>query len=181
HAESPITGRRWTIEHGFIPTEDQFPRMRALGLTVTAQNHLYVAAPSLVSYWGPDRAVLTTPVGWYVSEEIPVSLGTDSPVIPHNPFWVLYHFATRGTISAGVMGPEHAVGRMGALDLMTRGYAFQVFEEAERGTLRPGMQADLTVLTGDYLTVSDASLQDLQSVLTVVGGRIVHQSIEEEL
>ncbi len=181
HAESPITGRRWTIEHGFIPTEDQFPRMRALGLTVTAQNHLYVAAPSLVSYWGPHRAALTTPVGWYVSEEIPVSLGTDSPVIPHNPFWVLYHFATRGTLSAGVMGREHAVGRTGALDLMTRGYAFQVFEEAERGTLRPGMKADLAVLSGDYLTVSDESLQDLQSVLTVVGGRIVHQRVEEGL
>lgn len=177
--DSPIGDLRWTIEHGFIPAPDHFPRLRALGLTVTAQNHLYVAAPSLVSYWGPDRAALTTPVGWYVSEGVPVSLGTDSPVIPYNPFWVLYHFATRGTISAGVMGADYAVSRLDALDRMTRGYAYQVFEEGERGSLGPGMKADLSVLTGDYLTVADEAVQDLESELTVLGGRIVHRRGQE--
>ena len=150
-----IRGRRWTIEHGFIPAPDHFDRLRALGVTVTAQNHLFVAAPSLVDYWGAARAALTTPVGLYAAEGIPVSLGTDSPVIPHNPFHVLYHFATRGTLSAGVMGAEHAVTREEALLLMTAGYAYQVFAEAERGTLAPGMAADLAVLSGDYRTVAD--------------------------
>ena len=42
--DEPINGLRWVIEHGFIPRDDHFPRMRALGLSVTAQNHLYVAA-----------------------------------------------------------------------------------------------------------------------------------------
>ncbi|NNM32864.1 MAG: amidohydrolase [Gemmatimonadetes bacterium] len=179
HEDSPITGRRWTIEHGFIPAPDHFPRILDLGVTVTAQNHLYVAAPSLVSYWGADRAALTTPVGWYVSEGVPVSLGTDSPVIPYNPFWVLYHFATRGTISAGVMGAGHAVSRMDALERMTMGYAYQVFEERERGSLRPGMKADFAVLTGDYLTVPDESIQDLQSELTVLGGRVTYRFQDE--
>jgi hypothetical protein len=170
-----IVGRRWTIEHGFIPAPDQFERMRDLGLTVTAQNHLYVAAPSLVQYWGADRAALTTPVGRYVEERVPVSLGTDSPVIPYNPFWVLYHFVTRGTLSAGVMGPEHAVDRLEALRLMTAGFAYQTFDEERRGKLLPGMQADLAVLSGDYLTVPEEAIQDLRSELTVVGGRIVFE------
>jgi hypothetical protein len=170
-----IVGRRWTIEHGFIPAPDQFGRMRDLGLTVTAQNHLYVAAPSLVQYWGAERAALTTPLGRYVEERVPVSLGTDSPVIPYNPFWVLYHFVTRGTLSAGVMGPEHAVDRLEALRLMTAGFAYQTFDEERRGKLLPGMQADLAVLSGDYLTVPDEAIQDLRSELTVVGGRIVFE------
>lgn len=173
-----IVGKRWTIEHGFIPASDQFARMRALGLTVTAQNHLYLAAPSLVDYWGAERAALTTPVGLYVEERVPVSLGTDSPVIPYNPFWVLYHFATRGTISAGIMGAEYAVDRLEALDLMTNGYAHQVFDEANRGKLTPGMLADLSVLSADYLTIPDEEIQDLKSVLTLVGGRIVHDARE---
>jgi hypothetical protein len=110
-----------------------------------------------------------------VEERVPVSLGTDSPVIPYNPFWVLYHFVTRGTLSAGVMGPEHAVDRLEALRLMTAGFAYQTFDEERRGKLLPGMQADLAVLSGDYLTVPDEAIQDLRSELTVVGGRIVFE------
>ena len=173
-ARRPIGERRWTIEHGFIPAPDQFERMRRLGLTVTAQNHLYVAAPSLVDYWGAARAALTTPVGLYVAERVPVSLGTDSPVIPHNPWHVLYHFTTRGTISAGTMGAEYAVTREEALRLMTSGYAYQVFAESERGTLAPGMAADLAVLSDDYMAVAEDRMGDIVAVVTVVDGRIVH-------
>ena len=88
---------------------------------------------------------------------------------------MLYHFATRGTISAGVMGAEHAVSRLDALDRMARGYAYQVFEEEERGSLRPGMKADFAVLSGDYLTVPDEAIQDMRSELTVLGGRVVYR------
>lgn len=173
-ARRPIGERRWTIEHGFIPAPDQFERMRRLGLTVTAQHHLYVAAPSLVDYWGAARAALTTPVGLYVAERVPVSLGTDSPVIPHNPWHVLYHFTTRGTISTGTMGAEYAVTREQALRLMTLGYAYQVFAESERGTLAPGMAADLAVLSDDYMAVAEDRMGDIVAVVTVVDGRIVH-------
>ena len=54
NAERSIAGKRWTIEHGFIPQTDQFPRMKALGLVISAQNHLYLAGPSLVAYWGAE-------------------------------------------------------------------------------------------------------------------------------
>lgn len=173
-ARRPIGERRWTIEHGFIPAPDQFERMRRLGLTVTAQHHLYVAAPSLVDYWGAKRAALTTPVGLYVAERVPVSLGTDSPVMPQNPWHVLYHFATRGTLSAGVMGAEYAVTREEALRLMTTGYAYQVFAESERGTLAPGMAADLAVLSADYMAASEDRMRDIVAVVTIVDGRVVH-------
>ena len=113
HADAPIDGLRWVIEHGFIPRDDHFPRMRALGLSVTAQNHLYVAAPSLVKYWGAWRAAWTTPVRSYLDAGIPVSLGTDSPVVPWDPWWMLHHFTTRGTISAGVLDPSQAISPRG--------------------------------------------------------------------
>ena len=175
-ADDPIADRRWTIEHGFIPAADQFEPMRRLGLTVTAQHHLYVAAPSLVDYWGAERAALTTPLDYYLREGVPVSLGSDSPVVPHHPLAVLHHFATRGTISAGIMGAEHAVGRLEALRAMTAGYAYLVFAESERGTLAPGMAADLAVLSGDYLGVPDEDVPGLRALLTVVDGRVVHDA-----
>lgn len=169
----PIEGRRWVIEHGFIPRADQFPRMRALGLLVSAQDHLYVAAPSLIEYWGEERAEWTTPLRAYLDAGIPVSLGTDSPVVPYDPWWVLHHFTTRGTISAGVMGGDQRVSRIEALRAMTEGYAYLTFSEDRRGTLEVGKLADLAVTAESYLDCADPCLETMQVDMTVVGGRVV--------
>ena len=173
NADAPLQGLRWVIEHGFIPRDDQFPRMRALGLSVAAQDHLYLAAPSLAEYWGEDRAAWTTPLRAYLDADIPVSLGTDSPVVPYDPWWVLHHFTTRETISAGVFGADQRVTRLEALRAATEGYAYLTFSEDERGSLEVGKLADLAVTAMDYLTCADPCLESMQVDLTVVGGRIV--------
>ena len=173
NADAPLQGLRWVIEHGFIPRDDQFPRMRALGLSVSAQDHLYLAAPSLAAYWGEDRAAWTTPLRAYLDADIPVSLGTDSPVVPYDPWWVLHHFTTRETISAGVFGADQRVTRLEALRAATEGYAYLTFSEDERGSLEVGKLADLAVTAMDYLTCADPCLESMQVDLTVVGGRIV--------
>jgi predicted amidohydrolase YtcJ len=172
---SPISDARWVIEHGFIPRDDQFPRMRALGLAVSAQDHLYLAAPSLVQYWGEDRAAWTTPLRAYLDAEVPVSLGTDAPVVPYDPWWVLHHFTTRGTISAGVTGVDQAVDRLEALRAMTAGYAWLTFSERERGTLGPGMLADLIVTAEPYLTCQDPCLETMEVDLTLLGGQVIFE------
>lgn len=175
NADAPITGQRWVIEHGFIARDDQFPRMRDLGLAVTAQHHLYVAAPSLVEYWGADRAAWTTPVRAYLDAGIPVSLGSDSPVVPWDPWSVLHHFTTRGTISAGVHGAAQRISREEALRAMTQGYAHLTFEEADKGSLEPGRLADLIVTAEHYLDCADPCLETMQVDMTVVGGRVVYE------
>ena len=134
NAESSIASSRWVIEHGFIPRSDQFPRMKDLGLTVSAQNHLYLAAPSLIEYWGEERAAWTTPVRAYLDNGIPLSLGTDSPVVPYDPWWALHHFTTRETISSGVVGADQRISRDEALRSATEGYAYLTFSEDHRGT-----------------------------------------------
>ena len=175
NADAPIDDLRWVIEHGFLPRDDHFPRMRALGLSVTAQNHLYVAAPSLVKYWGAQRAAWTTPVRAYLDAGIPVSLGTDSPVVPWDPWWMLHHFTTRGTISAGVLDPSQRITREEALEAVTRSYAHLTFEEEKKGTLEVGMAADLVVTADHVLECEDPCLESMQVDLTVVGGRVVYE------
>jgi hypothetical protein len=173
--ERSIVERRFAIEHGFIPREDQFPRMKALGVHVAAQNHLYLAAPSLVKYWGSSRARRVTPLRAYLDAGIAVSLGTDAPVVPYPPLWVLYHFITRDTISAGVMGEDQKVSREEALRAMTLGGAALTFEESEKGTLEAGKFADLVVLEEDILTCPPERIRDMGIVLTMVGGRVVYR------
>ncbi|NCG32793.1 MAG: amidohydrolase family protein, partial [Proteobacteria bacterium] len=148
-------------------------RMRELQLVVSAQDHLYLAAPSLVEYWGRDRAGLTTPLRAFLDAEVPVSLGTDSPVVPYDPWWVLHHFTTRGTISAGVVGADQKVTRLEALRAATAAYAYLTFSEDELGTLEGGKLADVVVTAENYLTCPDPCLETMLVDLTVVGGRVV--------
>lgn len=170
---APLDGERWVLEHGFIPREDHFTVMRELGVVASVQDHLYLAAPSLVEYWGAERAAWTTPLRAYLEEDVPVSLGTDSPVVPYDPWWVLHHFTTRGTISAGVLDDAQAVSRLDALRAATEGYAYLVFAENRRGTLAPGKLADLIVTAESYLDCPDPCLESMEVDFTVVGGEIV--------
>jgi hypothetical protein len=176
NAEESIVDERWGIEHGFIPQPDQFERMNALGLYISAQNHLYVAGPSLEDYWGPERAGWTTPVKAYLDAQVPISGGTDAPVIPYPPAWVIYHFVTRDTISGGVMGADQRISREDALRLITRNYAYLTFEEGTKGTIEPGRYADMVVIDRNIMTVPEQQIRDMKVLLTVVGGEIVYRN-----
>lgn len=172
-AERTIADRRWTVEHAFIGRPDHLPRLRELGVSLSVQDHLYVAGPSLVDYWGPKRAARTTPVREYLDAGLRVSSGTDSPVIPYNPFWTLYHFTTRNTLSAGVLGPEQAVTVEEALRMATAGYAHLAMDEADDGTLEVGKRADLAVIDVNPLSATPEALRDASAWLTMVDGEVV--------
>jgi predicted amidohydrolase YtcJ len=175
NADRSIAGKRWTIEHGFIPQADQFPRMKALDLVISAQDHLYLAGPSLVSYWGAKRAAWTTPVRAYLDRGFVVAGGTDSAVVPYPPLWVLYHFVTRDTISGGVLGAEQRITRTEALRIETINNAYLTFEERVKGSIEPGKLADLVVLPEDILTCPAKNIEQMRVAMTMVGGKIVYQ------
>lgn len=175
HQEKPIVGRRWTIEHGFLPRPEHYSRINRLGVVVAAQNHLYVAGPSLQKYWGRRRAERVTPLRTYLDNQVMVSAGTDSPVIPYNPFYVIYHFVTRDTISGGVFGPDQRLSRQEALRLITINNAYLSFEEQVKGSLEPGKVADLVVLSDDIMTCPEKEIPNLSVLLTMVQGQIVYQ------
>lgn len=170
-----IKGKRWTIEHFFIARPDHFPRAKALGIAVSAQDHLYLAAPSMAKYWGRARAENVTPVRTFLDQGLLVAGGTDSPVIPYNPFWAMYHFITRDTISDGVYGPGQRITREDALKLYTINNARLTFEDNAKGSIETGKLADLVVLSADYLEVPVKQIQSIKPLATVVGGRFVYE------
>jgi predicted amidohydrolase YtcJ len=175
NADRSIAGKRWTVEHGFIPQADQFPRMKALDLVISAQDHLYLAGPSLVTYWGAKRAAWTTPVRAYLDRGFVVAGGTDSAVVPYPPLWVIYHFVTRDTISGGVLGTDQRITRTEALRIETINNAYLTFEERVKGSIEPGKFADLVVLPEDILTCPAKNIEQMKVAMTMVGGKIVYQ------
>jgi hypothetical protein len=173
NAEQSIVDRRWSIEHAFIGRPDHLPRMKALGVAIAAQHHLFLAGPSLVKYWGAARAGITTPAKMYLDAQLPVSSGSDAPVVPYPPLWTLYHFITRDTISGGVLGAEQRVTRQQALRMATINNAWLNMEERTKGSIEPGKFADLVILDVDPLTVPEPRLRDARVLATLVGGKVV--------
>jgi predicted amidohydrolase YtcJ len=178
NAERPIAGRRWGIEHAFIGRRDHLPRMKNLGLFLSLQDHLYLAGPSLVKYWGRQRAFLTTPVKMYVDAGLPVSGGTDSSVVPYSPLWVIYHFVTRDTISGGPMGVDQKISREDALRMVTRNHWYLTFEENTKGIIAPGRFADMVVLPEDIMTVPAKRIEQMRVMMTMVGGKVVYRDAD---
>src|SRR5580765_807804 len=175
NAEKSIAGRRWALEHGFIAQPDQIARLKKLDLVISAQDHLYLARPSLVNYWGPARAARTTPMRAFIDAGFVVAGGTDSAVVPYPPLWVLYHFITRDTISGGVLGADQKITRREALQVETINNAYLTFEESAKDSIEPGKLADLVVLPEDILTCAEKHIEQMHVAMTMVGGAVVYR------
>ena len=107
--------------------------MKKLDLILSVQDHLYLAAPALEKYWGRARADRVTPLKTYLDNDFLVVGGTDSPVVPFNPFWEMYNFLTRDTIAGGVYGPaERVTSRTTLLRMITINYAKLIGEKVRR-------------------------------------------------
>ena len=175
--DTSIKGKRWSVEHAFVSRPEQVARLKALDIAVSAQDHLYLAAPVLKKYWGWETASEVTPVKTYLDAGLLVAGGTDSPVVPFNPFWNLYHMASRDTISDGVYGADQKIAsRPLLLKLVTINYAKLIGEESTRGSIEPGKLADFAVLTDDFLTVKPETIRDMKALSTWVGGREVYRA-----
>jgi predicted amidohydrolase YtcJ len=173
--QKSISGQRWTIEHAFITRPDQIERIKELDIVISAQSHLYLAGASLVDYWGDKRASNVAPVRLWLDANIPVGGGTDNklPYEPENPITTFYHWVSRDTVSAGILGEEHAISREEALRIGTLGVAYLTFEDDIKGTLTPGKLADLVVLSQDIMTVPVDQIMDTRVLATMVGGAFV--------
>ena len=174
NAEHAIGGKRWAIEHLFVSRPEQLVRMKKLGLILSVQDHLYLAAPALKNYLGAARASQITPVKTFLDAGFLVVGGTDSPVVPFNPFFAYYHFLTRDTISDGVYGANQRVtSREDLLRMITINYATLTGESDIKGSIEPGKLADFAVLSEDLLTVAEGKIPTVRAMLTYVGGREV--------
>jgi hypothetical protein len=97
-------------------------------------------------------------------------------ISPHNP-WFALHYATTGLNVLGQqINPGQQLTRQQALHAYTRGNAWYLNREDVLGSIEKGKFADLVVLDKDYFTVSDAAMRDIRPILTVIDGRIVHDT-----
>ena len=171
-----IAPKRWSIEHGHYTRPDQFKRIKDLGLVISTQFHPYMSAQNMIYYWGEERASKTMRMRDWLDAGLMVGGGSDWTLLPANPFWMIYFWVTRDTRLGGLSGPDQRISRAEALRVMTINNAYITFEENIKGSLEPGKLADLLVLSDDILTVPEAEIKEITPLLTVLGGKVVHQT-----
>jgi predicted amidohydrolase YtcJ len=111
---------------------------------------------------------------------VPLAFGSDWPVAPLDPLLGIYAAVTRATLDGKHPNgwfPEEKLTVGEALRAYTAGSAFAAFEEKEKGTISPGKLADLVVLSDDLFSIPPERIKDARVVLTVVGGKVVYQTM----
>jgi hypothetical protein len=105
---------------------------------------------------------------------VPYGLGSDGTIVAAvNPFLTLWQYTT-GKILPDKVLHKTPLTREQALIAHTRTNAWLMFMENDIGTIEAGKFADLVVLDRDYLTVDADDIRNIQPVITMVGGRVVH-------
>lgn len=173
-AEAPRWDHRHTLQHCQMADENQFRRMRSLGLCANLfSNHIF--------YWGdahyaltmgPERASRMDAVGTAERLGVPFALHSDAPITPIGPLFSAWCAVNRRTASGRVLGENECIGVAEALRAITLGAAYTLKLDGEIGSIEAGKRADFAVLEEDPLLVSPSALKDVPIWGTVLGGRI---------
>jgi predicted amidohydrolase YtcJ len=175
--EIPLRGRRWVISHiSTIPPRD-IERIVRMGLVLTTHtnNYLYKGLHAQAQRLPPERHGEIVPLRSLLNAGVKVSLATDNvPVSPFLPIWQTIARTSYQTKER--IGASEALSRADALRCATVGGAYLTFDENKKGSLEVGKLADLAVVSADPLVTEESSIPDTHSLMTMVGGRIVHET-----
>jgi predicted amidohydrolase YtcJ len=169
--EFPIGDKRWVVHHVPEVNADLLSRLKALGCGVQMAAFRWVTSTD-------PKVVVGAPFRTILDHGIQAGMHGDGVhIAPLNP-WLHIYFAVTGVNSFGArVNGDQQITRQEALRLFTRGNSWFLRMEDRIGSIEPGKLADLVVLNKDYFTVPDQEIKQIRSLLTVVDGRIVHDSL----
>jgi predicted amidohydrolase YtcJ len=168
---------RWRIEHAQHLDPADVPRFGSLGVIAAMQAiHCTSDAPFVIARLGRERAE----AGAYVWQKLMksgavVANGTDTPVEDVDPIQCYYAAVSRRLKDGTVFFPDQRMSRMEALRSYTINNAYAAFEEGSKGSLKMGKLADVTVLSGDILTLPEDKIRSAKVDYTSVGGKVMYE------
>lgn len=174
--DMPLSGIPWIIDHAETIDEPNMERVKGLGGGIAIQSRMAYQGEYFTERYGAAAAEHTPPVKRMLEMGIPVGGGSDATrVSSYNP-WVAMYWLTAGKTVGGLSlySDRTRLSREAALDIYTRGSAWFSNEQGKKGDISTGMLADLAVLDRDYFGVEDEEIKTIASVLTIVGGKVVH-------
>jgi predicted amidohydrolase YtcJ len=173
----PLKGKRWVIAHinDFSPADVERIVRMGLVLTTHTNNYLYKGLHVHAKRLPPERHAEIVPLRSLLDAGVKVSLATDN--VPISNFLPVSHaIARRSYVTKERVAPAQALTPMEALRCATADGAYLTFDEDKKGSLQPGKYADLAVLSADPLTAGEDALAATRSLMTMIGGRLVHET-----
>ena len=178
-AASPRPDPRHRIEHFFVPPAGGLARMRELGALVVMQpSFLTRMRRSILGAFGPradrcypGRSVLDAGARYVAS--------SDAPTGAWSPWDGVADAVGRASDTGAPLGPLEAISVREAIDAYVQGGAFAMKHESWRGSLAPGMAADLIALDRDPFASGAGNLRQTRVLMTMIDGEIVHDGLTQ--
>lgn len=173
----PITDLRWRFEHGRGLSMDSIERAKALGMAIGVHSSAGMSSPESRGDDGSEVRDFP-PIRWYQDSGLTFGLGSDAQVVAHDsPFFTLYWVVSGKDTSGGEFFKHGTLTREEALIAHTRANAYMMHKEDILGSIEIGKLADLVVLDRDYMTIPVDDIRDLNSLMTMVDGRVVYEAM----
>jgi predicted amidohydrolase YtcJ len=174
----PFEGLHWFFDHAETISDRNIDRVAALGGGIAIQHRMAYQGEWFVERYGSRAAERTPPIARMREAGLPLAAGTDATrVASYNPWVSLSWLVTGKTVGGLSLYPSaNRVDRETALRLWTECATWFSGELGKKGKIAVGQLADFALLSDDYFAVPDSEIQDITSVLTVLGGRVVHGS-----
>lgn len=178
HRDVPIDGLHWFLDHAETISDRNIDRVKALGGGIAIQHRMAFQGEDFVARYGAKAAEATPPIARMLEAGVPVGAGTDATrVASYNPWVSLSWLVTGKTLGGlGLYPQSNLLDRETALKLWTSANTWFSTEEGKKGQIKVGQLADFVLLDADYFSVPSDEIKNITSVLTVLGGRVVHGS-----
>jgi len=169
-----VGSKRWVVAHVPGITQEWIDKFKAIGGSLSLTGWQFLAGNpvtnTLSPYAGPPfRMILNSGINSGMSSD-------GMQIAPMNP-WIHMYYATTGINARGVLiNGGQQITRAEVLRLYTRDNGWFLREEDDLGSIEVGKLADLAVLDRDYFSVPNDDLKRIRSIMTVVGGDIVHDA-----
>ena len=172
NAEHPIGGLRWTLAHVNQIQPSHLARMKRMGMFAAVHPWAVINGGINHDVFGAAAADMA-PLETIQESGVPWGLGSDGSRANQIRPFVTLAWAVTGQMVGGRTVLRQPVSRQEALVAHTRSNAFVLFQESRLGSIEAGKLADVIVLDRDYFSVPAEQIKDIQSVLTIAGGRVV--------
>ena len=175
--QHPWPEARPLMIHAQMTREDQIARMAELGVTPSffSAHTYYWGDRHAAIFMGPERAANMSPARWAQEAGVRFSSHLDTPVTPMLPLQAVWSQVERKSTSGTIIGPGQRIDRLSALRAVTIDAAWQVFMDDVIGSIEPGKDADLVVLSDNPLTAPD--LRSLKVDRTIIAGATVYRRL----
>ncbi|MFA9376444.1 MAG: amidohydrolase [Lachnotalea sp.] len=171
------TKLRPVMVHAQIVRDEQLDRMKEIDMIPTFfLDHVYYGGDyHYESVLGLERANRMSPLKSAMEREMKFTLHQDAPVVPPNVIFSVHNAVNRTTKGGRVLGEEQIIPVEEALKAVTIYAAYQIFEENNKGSIKPGKLADFVILDQNPNLVEKSKIKDIQILETIKEGNSVYK------